>query len=71
MGTQRALGRHRVALHVVPVPCQHATEILGPRAVHCTVDDHVTDMPSAQILWLGREPQKRIDLALHEQLDRL
>src|SRR5215469_1204282 len=38
--------------------------------VHGGVDDHVANMAGAQILRLGRETQKRIDLALHKELER-
>jgi hypothetical protein len=31
----------------------------------------VTDGAGAEILWLRRKAQERVDLALHEQFDRL
>src|SRR5215470_17658633 len=41
------------------------------RSTNGGVDEHVTDMPSAQILGFGGEGQERINLALFEQLLRL
>src|SRR6516164_6617261 len=70
-GAQCAFGGDRVAAHVLRVATHHATETLRPWAVHRTTENDLTNMPSAQILWFGWESQKRVDLALHEQLDWL
>jgi hypothetical protein len=39
--------------------------------VHGAVDDHVADLPRAQILRLRRKAHKGVDLSSHELLDRL
>src|SRR5262249_58789633 len=48
---------------VVPMRRQQAAEVLRPGTIDGAVDDHVTDLPGAQVLWLGRKTQERIDLA--------
>src|SRR6516225_3947503 len=54
--------------HEIPVAAQHAAEILRPWTVHSGIDDHVSNVPRPQLLRLGREAQKRVDLALDETL---
>jgi hypothetical protein len=44
---------------------------LRPRTVHAGIDDDVADAAGAQLLRLGREPQKAIDFACREQVQRL
>src|SRR2546423_832343 len=65
------LGRDRMFPHKLRVSRQQAAEILRPGAVYRGIHDDMTDMPGAQILGLRWETQKRVDLALHEKLDRL
>src|SRR5215471_17278608 len=47
---------------------QHAAEILGPRTVYPSVDDHVPDPSSMQFLRLGRKAAERVNLAVGKKL---
>jgi hypothetical protein len=69
-GAQHALGRNRVFSDVPAIGRQHAAEILRPRAVKDAVDNHASDIAAAQLLRLGREPKKGIDLPIRKQLHR-
>src|SRR5215471_5360992 len=41
-----------------------------PRTIEDAIDDHVADVAGAQLLRLGRKPEKRIDLSVGEKLHR-
>src|SRR6516165_1740601 len=69
--TQRALGSDRVPPDVLTVGRRHATKVLRPRAIDCRIQNHMTRTTGTQFLRLGRESEKRVDLALREQVERL
>ena len=71
IGAHHALGRDRILADELAVARQHAAEVLRPGLVQGAVDDHVADVPGAQLLRLGRKAEEGIDLALGEQLHRL
>src|ERR1700757_4994303 len=54
-----------------PPSTEHAAEILRPGPVDRTVDHDMADMPGPQLLRLGREPQKGVDLTLFKEFRRL
>jgi hypothetical protein len=47
---------------------QQTAEVLRPRAVDRTIQDHVADAAGARLLGRGRKAEKRVDLALGEQV---
>src|ERR1044071_4778350 len=52
----------------LPVACKHAAEVLRPGPVDGAVDDHASDVASAQFLWLRWKAEEGVDLALREKL---
>jgi len=68
---QRPFGGHWVPSDELPVPREHAAEVLGPRAVDGAVDDHMPDPPRAKFLRVRREPEVGVDLPFGEQALRL
>src|SRR5262249_62348670 len=64
---QRPLRSHRVLSDEVPVPDDHAAEILRPGAVDGAVDDHVPELLCARLLRHWRKRHEGIDLALGEE----
>jgi hypothetical protein len=52
----------------LPVARQHAAEVLRPRAVCDTINDHAADLARTQFLRLGGEAEERVDLSLGEKL---
>src|SRR5262249_31319758 len=67
-GAHYPFGRHRMLADKIPVACQHAAKILRPRAVHVAVHDDVTNSSAAQLLWLRRRAQERVDLSVDKEL---
>src|SRR6266436_6879106 len=67
---QHALGRNRMFANEFSVARQDAAEILRPGRVDRAVEDHVADIPGAQLLRLRRTPEERVDLSVQEQLAR-
>src|SRR5215813_5469051 len=49
---------------------QHAAEILRPRAIDRAVDDDMTDALGAQLLWVWRDSEECVNLAVNKQLLR-
>src|SRR5262245_49197694 len=70
-GAQRPFGGHRVPLHELAVRDRDAAKVLGPRAVHTAVDDHVPDLPCPQLLRYRREADQRVKLTVSEEPNRV
>ena len=49
----------------------HAAEVVAPGLVGCAVEQHVADLPRAQLLGHGREAEPRVDLSLRQKPDGL
>src|SRR5947209_307977 len=52
----------------VPIARQHAAKVLRPGAVNVKVQDYVPDFSGAQLLWLRRRAQERVDLSVDKEL---
>src|SRR5689334_3188428 len=55
---QHALGRNRMLADIITVPRMHAAEVLRPRPIRASVDDHAPDLTGTQFLWLGWPAEK-------------
>src|SRR5436189_137416 len=62
-----ALGRHGVSANELAVGRDQAAEVLGPGAVDGAVEQDPPDLPGPQLLRVGREPEKAVDLSLRQK----
>ena len=56
-GAQISLGGDRMRAHELAVAERDAAEILGPRPVRDSIEDHATDLARTQLLRLGGKPR--------------
>src|SRR5262249_49366317 len=66
--SNRSLGSNRVLSYKIRTSSDHATEILRPRPIFRSVDDHMANLLFAQFLWLRREREKSVRLSFDEQV---
>jgi hypothetical protein len=67
----RALCCDGVLAREVAIGGNQAAEILRPRAVDCTVEQHAADLSCTQLLRIGRKTEEGVDLAVCQELLRL
>jgi hypothetical protein len=65
-GPNNALGRYRVVLDELDPAEQYAAEVVRPRTIGGTVDQRMPDSAGAELLGLGRNSEKGIDLPVDE-----
>src|SRR5215471_8403093 len=65
-----ALGRDGIIVNVVAVADERAAEVLRPRPIDGSIENDMAEASGAQFLRLRREPEKGVDLALGEQVER-
>src|SRR5215813_14268384 len=64
------LGGNGMIYNIIRATGQHAAEILRPRAIDRAVDDDMTDALGAQLLWVWRDSEECVNLAVDKQLLR-
>src|SRR5438067_5662097 len=69
-GAEHTLGSDRMLAYKIGAARQHAAEILRPGAIDRAVDKNMTDTAGAQLLRFRRGAEKRVQLAVHEQVER-
>ena len=52
-GAEGAFGGHRILADELPVPSQHAAEVLRPGSVHGAVNHHMADLLLPHLLRFG------------------
>jgi hypothetical protein len=70
-GPQVTLGGDRMTSDEVPSAVRRAAEVVRPGLVRGRAEDHSTHLAGAQLLRLGREPEKGIDSPLNELLQEV